>query len=218
MKWIVWLLLLANLGVAAFFATRAYWPAAPSPQTAALNVAQINLRGQSATRHPDGAPSSGAAAQSSALCVAWRGLRPTEVTQVRAQLKALAGEQILSFTEVPVNTRYWVVFPPLTSPLAAAAKHAELAAAGVRDTYVVKQGEWRNAISLGLYATTETAQQRTSELEAKGILGTRIERQARQGTAYYFVIRSEDPDALKSLDSLSQTYPNSQQSRIACPE
>jgi hypothetical protein len=39
----------------------------------------------------------------------------------------------------------------------------------------------------------------------------------RQGTGFYFVIRSEDPEALKSLSGIKQAYPNSQQSRVACP-
>jgi hypothetical protein len=92
-----------------------------------------------------------------------------------------------------------------------------LAAAGLKDAFVVKDGGWRNAISLGLYANAESAQRRVSEVEAQGVLGTRVELQARQGTDFYFVIRSEDLDALKSLSGIKQAYPNSQQSRVACP-
>jgi len=92
-----------------------------------------------------------------------------------------------------------------------------LGAAGVQDAFVVKDGAWRNAISLGLYANTETARRRVTELENRGVFGTRVELQPRQGTDFYFVIRSEDPDALKSLSGIRQAYPNSQQSRVACP-
>jgi hypothetical protein len=152
-----------------------------------------------------------------ALCVEWRGLNPEEFARVREQLKALVGEQVMSFTEVPLNTRRWVIFPPLPSAQSAAAKLAELAAAGVQDAFVVKNGDWQNAISLGLYANDEAAGRRVREVEAKGVLGTRVEVLPRQGTEYFFVIRSEDPDALKSLAGIRQAYPNSQQSRVACP-
>jgi len=216
MKWMTWILLLVNIAVAGFFIGREHWLRAASPQTESLNVSRLSLRGQSESAQAD-APSLEKPAQATALCVEWRGLRQGEFVQAREQLKTLTGEQVISFSEVPLNTRYWVIFPPLPSPLAAAAKHAELAAVGVRDTYVVKQGDWRNAISLGLYANTETARRRVSELETKGVLGTRIEMQARQGTDYYFVIRSDDPDVLKSLNGIKQAYPNSQQSRVACP-
>jgi len=82
---------------------------------------------------------------------------------------------------------------------------------------VVKDGVWRNAISLGLYANNEAARRRVREVEDKGVLGTRVEQQPRQGTDFYFVIRSEDPDALKGLGEIKQAYPGSRQSRVACP-
>jgi hypothetical protein len=215
MKWITWFLLAANLAVAGFFLGRNYWPQADSTQHASLNVERLSLRSQSAPASKGGAFSNGATAE--ALCVEWRGLNHDEFAQVREQLKAMAGERVMSFTEVPLNTRHWVIFPPLPSAEAATAKLDELAAAGVQDAFVVKDGAWRNAISLGLYATDEAAHRRVLEVEEKGVLGTRIELQPRQGTDYYFVIRSEDPDALKGLSGIRQAYPNSQQSRVACP-
>jgi hypothetical protein len=219
MKWIAWGLLLANVLVAGYFIGRSHWPQTSPQNATALNVDQLSLRGQSALppMQPPASTNPQTPAQATALCVEWRGLRPDELIPVREQLKALAGERILSFSEVPLSTRFWVIFPPLPSELAAVAKLAELAAAGVNETFVVKQGAWRHAISLGLYANAEAARRRVSEVERKGVLGTRIEVQARQGSGYYFMIRSEDPEVLKNLSDLKQPYPNSQQSRVACP-
>lgn len=214
MKWIAWALLVVNLAVAGFFIGRSHWPQATSDQNASLNVDRLSLRGQSASA-PKAAASRGAATET--LCVEWRGLSRGELTQVRDQLKAMVGERVMSFTEVPLNTRHWVIFPPLPSPESAAAKLSELAAAGVQDAFVVTDGAFRHAISLGLYANDEAARRRVSEVEDKGVLGTRVELLPRQGTDFYFVIRSEDPDALKSLGGIKQAYPNSQQSRVACP-
>ena len=214
MKWIAGALLVVNLAVAGFFIGRSYWPQAASDQNAPMNVERLSLRGQSAA-----APKRGVSrtAATEALCVEWRGLNRGELTQVRDQLKAMVGERVMSFTEVPLNTRHWVIFPPLPSPESAAAKLSELAAAGLQDAYVVKSGALRNAISLGLYANDEAARRRVRDVEDKGVLGTRVELLPRQGTDFYFVIRSEDPDALKSLSEIKQAYPNSQQSRVACP-
>ena len=214
MKWIAGVLLVVNLAVAGFFIGRSYWSQAASDQNAPMNVDRLSLRGQSAPA-PKGAASRRAATE--ALCVEWRGLTRGELTQVRDQLKAMVGERVMSFTEVPLNTRHWVIFPPLPSPESAAAKLSELAAAGLQDAYVVKGGALRNAISLGLYANDEAARRRMREVEDRGVLGTRVELQPRQGTDFYFVIRSEDPDALKNLSGIKQAYPNSRQSRVACP-
>ncbi len=215
MKWVMWTLLAANLAVAGFFIGRGYWPQRAAEQTAPLNVGRLSLRNQ--TGPADRGAASPRAVTAEALCVEWRGLNRDEVTLVREQLKAMAGERVMSFTEVPLNTRYWVIFPPLPSAESAAAKLNELAAAGLQDAFVVKDGAWRNAISLGLYANNEAASRRVREVEDKGVLGTRVELQPRQGTDFYFVIRSEDPDALKGLGEIRQAYPNSRQSRVACP-
>lgn len=218
MKWMTWGLLLANLAVAGFFIGREHWPQTESDQAAPLNVDRLSLRSQSGSTGRDvPSPLAAKEAKSKALCVEWRGLNRDEFVQARDQLKAMTGERVMSFTEVPLNMRYWVIFPPLPSPQSAAAKLAELAAAGVRDAFVVKDAVWRNAISLGLYANTEAASRRVGELEGKGVLGTRVEQLPRQGTDFYFVIRSEDPEALKGLDGIKQAYPNSQQQRVACP-
>jgi hypothetical protein len=149
--------------------------------------------------------------------VEWRGLSPDEFALAREQLKALAGERVMSFTEVPLEMRHWVIFPPLPSPESAVAKLDELVAAGLEDAFVINEGIWRNGISLGLFASDEAARRRVLEVEEKGVLGTRVELLPRQGTEFYFVIRSEDPEALKSLSGIKQAYPNSQQSRVACP-
>ena len=215
MKWITWTLLVMNLAVAGLFVGRSHWPQAASDQNAPMNVDRLSLHSQSTPGPKDVSPPRAAVAE--ALCVEWRGLNLVEFAQVREQLKAMVGQRVMSFTEVPLNTRHWVIFPPLPSPQSATAKLDELAAAGVQDAFVVKDGAWRNAISLGLYANDEAARRRVRELEDKGVLGTRVELLPRQGTDFYFVIRSEDPDALKSLGGIKQAYPNSQQSRVACP-
>ena len=214
MKWIAWALLMLNLAVAGFFIGRSHWPQAQSDQNAPMNVDRLSLRIQSASA-PAQVPTPRVAAPE-AMCVEWRGLNTYEFAQVREQLKTMPGERAMSFTEVPLNTRHWVIFPPLPSAQSAADKLGELAAAGVGDAFVVKDGAWSNARSLGLYADDEAARRRVREVEDKGVLGTRVELQPRQGTDFYFVIRSEDTDTLKSLGGIKQAYPNSQQSRVAC--
>lgn len=214
MKGIAWVLLLANLAVAGYFVGGAHWQQPADGRLAPLNVDRLSLRSQT---QPE--PRSTPAARPrgpEAFCVEWRGLNPDEFGLVREQLKALAAERVMSFTEVPLETRHWVIFPPLPSAESAATKLDELQAAGLGDAFVVKDGPWRNAISLGLYASLESARRRVREVEDKGVFGTQIELQPRQGTAYYFVIRSEDQEALKSLSGIKQAYPDSQQSRVAC--
>lgn len=219
MKWITWMLLAANLALAGYFASVTLWPRPIPANQAALNVDQLFLRGPAALETPVAvtSPPVQPPKVAEAFCIEWRGLAADEFGRVREQLKALTADRVMSFVETPLETRRWVIFPSLPSAQSAAAKLAELNAAGVADAFVVKEGAWRNAISLGLYANDEAARRRVQEVEARGVFGTRVEAVARQGTAFYFTIRSEDPDALKALGEIRQAYPNSRQTRVACP-
>lgn len=210
MRGFAWILLLANVLVAAFFLGRDYWPQREQGRVVPLNVERLSLRSQSGPQQTAQQPAE------TAMCVEWRGLAANERNAVREQLKAMVARQVMSFTETPVDTLRWVVFPPLPSAQSAAAKLAEFVAAGIQGGEVVAQGDWQHAVSLGRYDTDEAARLRVRELEEKGVLGTRIERLPKPDTDFYFVIRSEDPDVLKGLDALKQPYPNSRQTRVAC--
>lgn len=217
MKWLLGGLFALNLAVAGFYYFVPGWQVRPSESGVPLNADRLSLKTQ--PKGLEAAPASAAPkdAAPAALCVEWRGLALDEFAQVREQLKALAASRPMSFTEIPTNTRYWVIFPPLPSAPSANEKLRELIAVGVQDAFVVKDGPWRHALSLGLYANGQAAERRIDELEAKGVLGTRVELVPRKGTDFYFVVKSQDQDVLKSLSGIKQPYPNSRQSRVACP-
>jgi len=209
MKALVVFLLLVNLAVAGYFVGREHW-GMPGPQQAApLQVDRLSLRVQTPQRPQRRAVE--------IVCVEWRGLTADEFPGAREALKRMAVTRVMSFAEVPLETRHWVIFPPLPSAETASAKLDEFVAAGLGDSFVVKDGAWMHAISLGLFATREGALRRVQEAEEKGVHGTHIELLPRQGSGFYFLIRSEDPETLKDLGATKQAYPNTEQSRIACP-
>jgi hypothetical protein len=214
LKWVVVALVLANLLVAGAFLLAGREPGS-NTVIEPLNAERIAIRPQAQARAP--LPAAARPSPAGTACVEWRGLAPAESLRVREALKALTEGNIMSFSEVPLALRYWVVIPPLPSRAAAAAKLAELAALGVADAFVVKDAPWTNAISLGLYASEDMARRRVQELEDKGVPGARVESQAKAGSGYYFIVRSDDANALKSLYALQQNYPDSQLTRIACP-
>jgi hypothetical protein len=214
MKKTVLVLLLLNIALAAVFLARERLPGATATaEHAPLNVERMRLRGHSATT-----PDSGAAPASrdGAYCVEWRGLAPAEFARAREQLKDLVTQRVMSFSEIPLNTRYRVIFPPLPSAESARLKLAEFAAGGVGNAAVIVEGGWENAILLGTYPSIEAARQRVSEVEGRGVLGAQIEQEPVAGTEFFFVVRSEDGEALKNLNDLKAEYPNSQLSRVAC--
>ncbi|MEW6254272.1 MAG: hypothetical protein AB1716_26775, partial [Planctomycetota bacterium] len=110
MKWMAWLLLLANVLVAAYFLGGDFWPRREADRIVPLNVERLSLRSQSGTPQPP-SPSR----TETALCVEWRGLASGERVKAREQLKALVEQRAMSFAETPVDTLRRVMFPPLPS-------------------------------------------------------------------------------------------------------
>jgi hypothetical protein len=111
---------------------------------------------------------------------------------------------------------YWVIFPPLPSPAAGNAKLREFTALNVQEAFIIKDGNWKNGISLGLYASEEAARRRLREIESTGVSGLRLETKPKDGTTYYYLIRSEDVATLKDLDIIRQTFPATTLTRVAC--
>lgn len=63
---------------------------------------------------------------------------------------------------------YWVYLPPLASRSKALALAKEMAKKGVKDYYVVPNGENENAISLGLFSEAHRAERRTERIAELG--------------------------------------------------
>lgn len=215
MKGLLVALLAINIVVAAGFLLGDRLAPQPDPNHAPLNADRISLGGQQ--RGPAAIQAQNRPGGASSICVAWRDIKADARDPIRELLKRLVIEQGVSFTELPVNTRSWVIFPSLPSVQSAADKLRELNAIGITEAFVVRDGAWRNAISLGLYANDSAASRRLQEIEARGVLGIQIESIPAQGTDYYFIVRSDNPDVLKSLAEWARNHPGTRQSRVACP-
>ncbi len=63
---------------------------------------------------------------------------------------------------------YAVLLPPAADREAALGVAARLRAAGVDDIYVEAAGEWRDAVSLGLYSERPRAERRAAQIRALG--------------------------------------------------
>jgi len=214
MRALIVLLVLLNLAVGGYF----LWAGSSNSldeEKASLHSDRISLRRTEVSvadmpRPPPRAP------QTELICVEWRGLPAAEFQSGRNALRNLASEQPLSVIETPLERSYWVIFPPLPSREATLTKLGEIKALGIKDAFTINEEPQRNGISLGLFGTEEFARRRVRDLEAKGLTGLNIETQPRAGTGYYFVIKSEQPEVLKQLDKLRQTYPSTTLSRVDC--
>lgn len=217
MKRVAGVLLLMNVAVSTYF----FWAQSQSNSLAGvyfpINAEKIILQSaQLADGALPPAPRAEAPASTDPICVEWRGLGETDLGKARDAVKALAAQRVLSVEELPVDKMFWVIFPPLPSEAASQVKLKEVIALKVKDAFVINDGIWKNGISFGLFSTEDIARRYVREMEAKGVSGLRLETKPKQGTAYYYLVKSEDAATLKDLDNIRQTLPATTLTRVAC--
>lgn len=114
-------------------------------------------------------------------CMQWDGLNAGLLARVRAGLAGLKlskgqmSSQSSSSPAVNTNVRYWVYYPEQANGAVTDAMAKELKAKGF-DNYVVQNdGEFKGAISLGLFAKQDTAGELVARLKSAGYVQAKID-------------------------------------------
>ena len=113
---------------------------------------------------------------------------------------------------------YWVYIPPLKSKAETDRKIGELKALGVTDFFLVQEtGQWRNAISLGIFRTDEAAQGFLNRLKERGVRSAVAERRENFLKQIAFMVREPDPAMVARLAALQKEFPGSELKATSCP-
>lgn len=226
MRVLLFLLLLANLGLLAWLAwydgdTRLAVPAGRGDVTPERRLV---LLGETEERRPDepatetrqhlaevqeappavtdpageAADSTDVPAEKCATVGPFERLEVAEV--VHARMLGDGRRAVLRESGGQIRSGFWVYLPPFPDRDAAEEVEDELRARNVQDLFIVTGSEQQNAISLGLFSTPERADQRAAEIGRLG-LAPRIAERFRDSTVYW-VDFVEQPDAPLEPESL----------------
>lgn len=217
MRWLAGALLLLNLLVGGYF----FWVQSQSSSQAGayspINAEKIILlNARLANDQGPGKQNTAASPASEQICLEWRGMGEADLKKAREAVKALAEKRVSSVEELAVDRVFWVIFPPLPSAAASQVKLKELNALKIKDISIIKDGHWQNGVSFGIYSEENAARRYIQELEKKGVSGLRLETRPKEGTTYYYFIRSEDAATLRDLDEVRSTLPATTLTRVAC--
>lgn len=160
-------LLVLNLGVAAWWIFHV--PAAPPPDAPLpLGVARIQLPGENGATPAPAIEVDDADAGVVSQCM---GFGPFEVEALAAARAVLEPRviRVVPRRQEAGATRGWRVYlPPFASLDAVEQAARDVAAAGVSDYFIVRDGIEANSLALGRYGTEDAAGRRVSELGLKG--------------------------------------------------
>jgi hypothetical protein len=121
---------------------------------------------------PPSDPASIVASLRGAACVEIGPMSESEAVRVQVALDAVAADLAVTTRRAEDITSYWVYLPPSSADLAQ--RLAGLRARGVTDTYVMPDGNWRGAISLGLFRQEELAVALQRSIGERGVKGARV--------------------------------------------
>lgn len=110
---------------------------------------------------------------------------------------------------------YWVYLPAMPTRTEALAKGRELAAAKVKDYYVVTAGDHENTVSLGLYREKFNAENRIAQLTRKGF---NVQKEVRiEQWPEFWLDFSVTENQVIDLPNLSNDNPNISSNTVTCP-
>jgi hypothetical protein len=208
MKALFSVLLIANLLLVGYALLGPAPGAGGGPAPAAqLNAEQIQI-----------IPPRPAAPARPAACIQWSGFAEADLDAVRRALAGAALTQRAVEITVPVMAGWWVYIPPLPDQAAIDRQVRELQAAGITDYYVVDaDGPLRNAISLGIFKTEESARTQLLAMQGKGLRTARAAPREQRITHTAMLVREPDAQVSARLAELALRFPGSELRAIDCP-
>jgi hypothetical protein len=151
--------------------------AMPAPTVAsAVPVAGSGSTTESRPPAPDVStslpPAALAVALRAANCAEVGPMSEGDAVRVQVALDALASDIAVATQRAEDTTSWWVYLPPASGDVVK--RVADLRERGVTDTYVMPDGTWKGAVSLGLFRQEELAVALQKSIAAKGVKNVRV--------------------------------------------
>jgi hypothetical protein len=193
-------------------------------QTAPDKIKLLKAAGQAPADKPRASgkaipavPSKSASA-APAACLEWGVFAGPAVARAETALAKLELPPAQIERVVTDASGYWVYMPPLKTKTEIDRKLDELRKLGVTEFFVVQDsGQWRNAISLGIFRTDEAAQAFLAKLSERGVRSALAARRENFLKQVAFYVREPGESTVARLTLIQQEFPGSEIKAGACP-
>ncbi len=137
--------------------------------------------------------------------------------EVMSELMQLGIKVNQRITQMPVLIGYRVYIPPLASVEEAREMLQKLKRQGIKDSVIIRQGEYENGISLGVFSKKDGAKRHQDAMAKKGFSAKMVERY-RDGEQYWFDTYSADKvdSLLGEWARISDKYPEIKKQPLNC--
>ncbi len=196
----------------------------PLLQVAPEKIKLLNAEGRlppekrQAPRKARPAPSPKVATAAPAACLEWGIFSGPGVARAEAALAQLDLPAAQIERTVTDASGYWVHMPPQKTKADADRKVRELKTLGVTEMAMVTDpGEWRYAISLGIFRTDEAAQAFLAGLRKQGVRTATVARRENFLKQVVFHVREPGPNTVARLTLTQNEFPGTELKAGPCP-
>jgi hypothetical protein len=152
-------------------ATATTAPPSPPGATAAATAAAPGAPDPGSV--PPADPAAIVALLRGATCAEIGPMSEVDAVRVQVALDAVVPDLLVQTRRTDEVTSWWVYLPPMAG-IDPQARAAEVRARGVKETYVMPDGAWRGAISLGLFRQEDLAVSLQRSIADRGVPNVRV--------------------------------------------
>lgn len=217
MKWLLWLLLMINLALLAYFNLG-------RPPAVQLQIEETPLNPEGVRLLTPGEiealPRREAVVESARMpqygCYEWGTFPRAKLASAQGYLSRHALESRVIQHSAQEATRYWVYIPRVGNAQAAQARMDELRALSVTDMVVVQDQQSANVISLGVFKDEQLATKLLEDLKSRGVNNAvkGVRNQERGRSSLY--ISNMSSELAPKLESLQAEFPGSELKLVTC--
>jgi len=219
-KFIVWLLVIINLGLLAYFNQSRFLPSIPQLKTTEIQPEKIAVLNQTQVealpKKSKALPPPLILEPAVTTCFEWGIFTGESLSRAQAAIAKLSLQAEMKEETSLEAKRFWVYRLPLKTPEEAQKKTTELKAIGVEDLFVVQEPKWKNAISFGVFEDEQLATNLLNELKAKGVKNVvkSLRNQGKNHASFQFNDLTEDQ--MLALKKLKPNFPEASLSEVSC--
>ena len=217
MRWLLFLLLLANMIFLGFTQLSAGRGEEVAKDHQPLNANKITVVGGLAPAGSSQSVSPSPASKQASVCLEWGIFSGVELDRALSALEKLQIGEKLSQSPVEQANRYWVYIPPLKLKQDVDKKISELKSLGIEDYELIKEdGQWKNAISLGVFKSEEASVKYLAQMRQKGVNSAKAGPHLAAKGGVKFLIKDAGDDIAAKMVVLKQDFQGSELKAVGC--
>lgn len=150
-------------------------------------------------------------------CLVWGEFSGRALELAQAEVGKLNLGDRVSMRSVEHDSGYWVYIPPLANAAEVRNKIEQLKKRGVEDYFVVQEeGEWHNAISLGVFRSEAAAQRQLERLHQRAVRSAQVGPRTSRFKLTQFVFDQPGEATVARLRGLQAAFPDSELRSTDC--